>query len=56
MHAAGYTRFCGTPRINGFVDHALWNRTRNGDSSFTVLLDIAMQTKFTGGTVKKILV
>jgi len=24
----------GTPLINGFVDHALWNRWRNGDTSF----------------------
>jgi len=27
----------GTPRINGFVDHAPWNRWRNGDTSFTLL-------------------
>jgi len=25
----------GTPLINDFVDHALWNRWRNGDTSFT---------------------
>jgi len=31
----------GTPLINGFVDHALWNRWRNGDTSFTPLWDIA---------------
>jgi len=30
----------GTPLINGFVDHALWNRWRSGDSSFTPLRDI----------------
>jgi len=24
----------GTPLINGFVDHALWNRWRNGGTSF----------------------
>jgi len=28
-YAAGYT-----PLINGFVDHALWNRRRNGNTSF----------------------
>jgi len=27
----------GTPLINGFVDHALWNRGRNGDTSLTPL-------------------
>jgi len=31
----------GTPLINGFVDHAPWNRWRNGDTSFTPLWDIA---------------
>jgi len=36
MHAAGYT-----PLINDFVDHALWNRWCNGDTSFTQLWDIA---------------
>jgi len=30
-----------TPLINDFVDHALWNRWRNGDKSFTPLWDIA---------------
>jgi len=27
----------GMPLINGFFDHALWNRLRNGDTSFTPL-------------------
>jgi len=27
----------GTPPINNFVDHALWNRLRNSDKSFTPL-------------------
>jgi len=27
--------------IKGFVDHALWNRWRNSDTSFTPLWDIA---------------
>jgi len=27
----------GTLLINDFVDHALWNRRRNGDMSFTPL-------------------
>jgi len=27
----------GKPLINDFVDHALWNRWRNGDTSFTPL-------------------
>jgi len=31
----------GTPLINGFVDHALWNRWRNSDTTFTPLWDIA---------------
>jgi len=30
----------GTPLMNGFVDHALWNRWCNGDTSFTSLWDI----------------
>jgi len=30
----------GTPLINDFVDHALWNRWRNGDTSFTPLWNI----------------
>jgi len=30
-----------TPLINGFVDHALWNRWRNDDTSFMPLWDIA---------------
>jgi len=29
------------PLINDFVDLALWNRWRNGDTSFTPLWDIA---------------
>jgi len=29
------------PMINDFVDHDLWNRWRNGDTSFTPLWDIA---------------
>jgi len=33
----------GTPLINEFVDHALLNRRRNGDTSFTPLWDIARQ-------------
>jgi len=40
-----------TPLINGFVDHALWNRWRNGDTSFTPQWDIARWSKFTGGSV-----
>jgi len=31
----------GTPLIDGFVDHALWNRWRNGDILFTPLWYIA---------------
>jgi len=31
----------GTPLINDFVDHALWNRWRNGDTSYTQLWDIS---------------
>jgi len=31
----------GTPLINGFVDHALLNRWRNGDTSCMPLWDIA---------------
>jgi len=31
----------GTPLINGFNDHALRNRWRNSDTSFTPLWDIA---------------
>jgi len=31
----------GMPMIIGFVNHALWNRWRNGDTSFTPLWDIA---------------
>jgi len=31
----------GTSLIIGSVDHALWNRWRNGDASFTILWDIA---------------
>jgi len=30
-----------TPLINDFVDQALWNRWRNGDTSFTPLSDNA---------------
>jgi len=30
----------GTPLINGFVHHALWNRWRNGDTSFTTRWDL----------------
>jgi len=30
-----------TPLINGLVDHALWNRWRSGDTSFTPLWNIA---------------
>jgi len=35
------TQPLGTPLINGFVDHALWNRWRNGDTPFTQLWDIS---------------
>jgi len=31
----------GMPLINDFVDHAPWNRWRNGDTSFTALWDFA---------------
>jgi len=31
----------GTPLISGFVDHALWNIWRKGDTSFTPMWDIA---------------
>jgi len=30
----------GTPLINNFVDHALWNRWCNSDTSFMQLWDI----------------
>jgi len=43
----------GTPLINGFDDHALWSRWRNGDTSFTLLWDIAKYSKFTGGSVRE---
>jgi len=30
-----------TPLINDFVDHAMWNRRCDGDTSFTPLWDTA---------------
>jgi len=31
----------GTPLINDFVDHTMWNRRCNDDTSFTPLWDTA---------------
>jgi len=43
----------GTPLINDFVDRALWNRWRNGDTSITSLWDIARWSKFAESSARK---